>query len=279
MKKINIYAFADEASSAFDGQIEAMLRNGLQGVEVRGVDGSSVTGISIDKAKELKKKLDDNGLVAWSLGSPIGKINIGDSFDSHIEKFKHLLEISNILDSKNIRVFSFYMPKEEKPEIYKNEVIDRLGILLNLAKDTGIAVCHENEKAIYGDIPERCLDIHKALPELKGIFDPANFVQCGADTLAGWEMLKPYIHYMHIKDAKPDGSVVPAGYGAGNVETIVKKFIEAGGCDFTIEPHLAIFDGFAKLETPEDSAKFEFTYKDSNTAFDVACNSFKALIK
>lgn len=278
MNKINIYAFADEASRYIDGQIEAMKRNGLNGLEIRGVDGSTVTAISLEKAKEIKKKLDDNGLITWSIGSPIGKINIGDSFDGHIEKFKYLLEMADILDCKNIRMFSFYMPKDEKPEIYKNEVIDRLGILLDLAKDSGVAVCHENEKGIYGDIPERCLDLHKALPELKGIFDPANFVQCGADTLAGWEMLKPYIHYMHIKDAKIDGTVVPAGYGAGNVQEIAKKFIEAGGRDFTIEPHLAVFDGFAKLEKPDDNIA-EFTFDDSNVAFDTACNSFKALIK
>ena len=38
MEKIKIYAFADEADSSIDGQIKAMLRNDLHGLEIRGVD-------------------------------------------------------------------------------------------------------------------------------------------------------------------------------------------------------------------------------------------------
>ena len=62
MKNINIYAFADEASSQIDNQIIAMQRNGLSGLEIRGVDGENVSSISLEKAKEVKKKMDDAGL-------------------------------------------------------------------------------------------------------------------------------------------------------------------------------------------------------------------------
>ncbi len=71
-----IYAFADEASSSLVGQIAAMLRNHMQGLEIRGVDGQNVSDISIEKAREVKKRLADNGLATWSVGSPIGKIDI-----------------------------------------------------------------------------------------------------------------------------------------------------------------------------------------------------------
>ena len=47
MKNVNIYAFADEASPDIDGQIAAMKRNGLQGVEIRGVDGQTISDISL----------------------------------------------------------------------------------------------------------------------------------------------------------------------------------------------------------------------------------------
>ncbi|UKI35368.1 MAG: sugar phosphate isomerase/epimerase [Clostridiales bacterium] len=37
----------------------------------------------------------------------------------------------------------------------------------------------------------------------KGVFDPANFVQCGCVTYPNaWNLLKEHIVYMHIKDAK-----------------------------------------------------------------------------
>ena len=277
---INIYAFADEANPNIDGQVKAMKRNALQGLEVRNVDGVNVSDITLEKAKEVKTKLDANSLITWSIGSPIGKIDIeNDDFKAHLEKLKHTLEIANLLDSKNIRMFSFYMPEGKEISNYKNEVIDRLGQMYEIAKEYGVLLCHENEKGIYGDIPERCLELHKALPELKGIFDPANYVQCGVDTLKAWDMLKDYIYYMHIKDAKADGTVVPAGMGDGNVEKVVKYFIEIGGNSFTIEPHLTVFVGFSHLERKGEKSEIsEYGYPDSDTAFDAACNAYKRIL-
>ncbi len=278
MSDIRIYAFSDEASSDIDKQIKALLRNNLQGMEIRNVDGTNVSDITVEKAREVKNKLDANGLCVWSVGSPIGKISITDDFGKHLDKFKHTLEIAKTLDSHNIRLFSFYTPKRKNPDNYKNEVIDRLGQFCEVAKEYDIVLCHENEKGIYGDTAERCLEIHKALPDIKGVFDPANFVQCGANTLNAWDMLKDYVYYMHIKDALPSGFVVPAGKGAGNVKTIVQEYISLGGTSFTIEPHLIAFKGLKFLERIGEKRQLSYKYSDSDTAFDVACDSFRELI-
>ena len=280
MEKMRLFAFADEADKLVDGQIAAMKRNGLQGLEVRGVDGVNVSKITLDKAREVRQKLDDNGLVTWSIGSPIGKIKLEDDFDAHLDTLRHCLEVADILGAKNLRLFSFYMPKDEDPTPYKNEVIDRMGAFLDVARGSGVLLCHENEKGIYGDIATRCLELHQALPELGGIFDPANFVQCGQDTLAGWELLKEHIHYLHIKDALADGSVVPAGKGVGNVPYIVKEFIARGGNAATMEPHLKVFDGLKALEESGNTSVVGgiYRYPDANTAFDAACDAMKAIL-
>lgn len=281
MEGIKIFAFADEADKQVDGQIVAMKKNGLHGLEIRNVDGTNVSKISLEKAREVKQKMEDAGLVTWSIGSPIGKIKFGvDDFEKHLDVFKHVLDIANILEAENIRLFSFFMPKDEDPAVYKEEVLKRLHRFVEVAKGSGIALCHENEKGIYGDVAKRCLQIHKAVPELKAVFDPANFVQCGQDTLEAWEMLKPYVKYVHIKDALADGSVVPAGKGIGNVEKIVHNYIQDGGTVFTMEPHLKVFDGLQALEGDDDKSVVGqiYTYKSNEEAFDVACDTFKALL-
>jgi sugar phosphate isomerase/epimerase len=232
-----------------------MKRNALKGLEIRNVDGTNITDISLEKAREVRKQLDDNGLVTWSIGSPIGKQKIAKDFAPELERFKHTLELAHELGAGNIRLFSFFMPKEEDPAIYRNEVIDRMGQFIEAARGSGVFLCHENEKGIYGDIADRCLDLHQQLPELKGIFDPANFVQCHDDTIRGWSLLKNYIHYLHIKDALVSGDVVPAGHGAGNVAYIVKEFMAQGGEAMTVEPHLRIFDGLKALEEGAKLAK------------------------
>lgn len=281
MNNIKIYAFADEASPIIDKQITALKENGLQGLEIRNVDNVNVSEISNAKAKEVKKKLDDAGLTVWSIGSPIGKIDIEkDSFAVHTEKFRRTLEIAEILGAENIRLFSFFIPKGKNPVDYKQEVINRLGTFLDLANGTGITLCHENEKGIYGDIPERCLEIHKALPEMPAIFDPANYIQCGADTLKAWEIIKGFVKYLHIKDALPNGSVVPAGKGIGNLPFILDDFRKNGGKCVTIEPHLTVFSGLAALEKEGDKSVVGEVYRyPSNTlAFKAAADALKELI-
>lgn len=277
---MKLYAFADEASSMIDGQITAMKENGLDGLEIRNVDNVNVVDISDAKAKEVRKKLDEAELRVWTIGSPIGKIDIEKgSFEQHTERFKRSLEIAEILGADNVRLFSFFTPGDNRAD-YKDKVIERLGVFAEIAKGTGITLCHENEKGIYGDIPERCLEIHKALPEIKAIFDPANYVQCGVDTLKAWEMIKPYVKYLHIKDALADGNVVPAGKGVGNLKYILDDFKKNGGDSLTIEPHLTVFAGLKDLEKEGDKSVVGevYRYPSNKAAFAAAADALKELL-
>ena len=273
-------AFADESSTSFDGQMDALLRNGIPCMEMRFVDGRYFTQLTVQEAKEYQRRLADKGLGVWSMGSPIGKIGIHEDFEAHMELYKHTLELAGVFGAKNIRLFSFFMPKDEDPAIYRNLVLDRMAIFAQTAKEFGVYACHENEKGIYGDVASRCLEIHQAVPELKGVFDPANFVQCGQDTWEAWQMLNPYIYYLHIKDALADGQVVPAGKGIGNVLAIVEAFGKRGGGTMTLEPHLNAFIGLAGLEREGDTSVVGgLAFDSSEAAFDCAADSMKKIVE
>ena len=58
------------------------------------------------------------------------------------------------------------MPQDKAPSEFKNEVIDRLGTFTEIAEGSGITLCHENEKGIYGDNAER---LHSTLKKWKFI--------------------------------------------------------------------------------------------------------------
>ena len=224
----------------------------------------------------------DAGLCVWSIGSPIGKISLEDDFEKHMDLYKHTLEVSAVFEARAFRLFSFYMPKDETDfSKYKNEVIERMGRFAEEAKQYDIKICHENEKGIYGDIATRCLEIHKAIPELGGIFDPANFIQCKQDTLEAWDMLNPYVDYLHIKDANQSGTVVPAGKGIGHVGVILKKYYEMGGRDLTLEPHLRVFDGLKELEKDFNEKEIDgmIVYPTARAAFDAAVKALNGLIE
>ena len=265
--KYRLAAFADEAANDLTGQISAMKKNGVELLEIRGVDWENIADISADKAKEIQSRLSAEGLGVWSIGSPFGKIGINDDFDKHLDKFKYSLETAHILGAEHFRLFSFYGTSDIEP------VLERLMRFVDAAKGSGITLCHENEKGIYGDTADKCLMIHKALPQLRAVFDPANFIQCGQDTKSAWELLSPYVEYMHIKDALSDGSVVPAGKGAGELEYLISQY---RGKVLTVEPHLSVFEGFDSLENGEKT-KMSYCYPDSLTAFSAAVSALKEI--
>lgn len=272
-------AFADESSSELLGQIDALKRTGCEYLEIRGLPGGNFTTLTDCEAKEVLKALKDNGLKVWSLGSPIGKIPVDGDWEAHVEKYKRVLELAGILETQRIRLFSFFMPKDQDPAIYKNLVIDRMGVFAQLAKEAGVIACHENEKGIYGDVASRCLELMQAVPDLRAVFDPANFVQCGQETLSAWQMLKPYVDYLHIKDAEAGGKVVPAGYGAGNIAAIVKDYGLAGGKVMTLEPHLTQFVGLKDLEQEGDESEVGgIAFDSAEAAFDFAVKTLKDLV-
>lgn len=280
MENIRLYAFADEAGGKISEQIAAMKRNALSGVELRGTEYGNVSDLSLEHAKEIRDRLADEGLEIWSLGSPLGKIGIDAPFEPEIDKLKRTLDIADATGCRNIRMFSFYIPHEKDSAEFKNAALDRLHKMAEITKGSGVTLCHENEKGIYGENAENCRVILDEIPEIVGVFDPANFVQCGVDTLKAWELLKNKIKYLHIKDALADGRVVPAGCGIGNVAELVKAYIAQGGTAMTLEPHLTVFSGLSSLEREGERSQVGevYTYPDANTAFDAACDALKKLL-
>lgn len=247
-----ISGFADEIAADFETQLMGLSELGIRYIEVRGVSGKNISTLTKDELRETKRSLEHYGIQVSSIGSPIGKISLTDDFAAHLEMTKRIIETAHQLSSPYIRIFSFFMPKDEDPALHRSEVLDRLGAILELAEGSGLTILHENEKEIYGDNAERCLDLMTTLdkPYFGCAFDPANFVQCGVDVFPhAYELLKPHIRYLHIKDAMVDGKVVPAGLGIGKVKEVLKA-VKAEGYEgfLSLEPHLGDFAGFAALE-------------------------------
>ena len=277
MVNYKLCAFADEADKALAGQIRAMQENGIAYLEMRGVNGINVAKLTTTEAKAAAAELKAAGIKVWSLGSPAGKTPITDPFDFEKEQFKRLLETADITGAHAIRLFSFY-GTEGKDE-YFDEVCRRLSRFIEMAKEHDVVLCHENEKGIYGDTPERCVRLMEALPELRSVYDPANFLQCGVDTLTAWDALAPYVHYMHIKDCDPEGNIVPPGEGEGNIAALLSRYAKAGGEIVTLEPHLTEFVGLSDLEEEDDkSAVGGCQFASGREAFDYAIRSIKNII-
>lgn len=284
MSNFILSGFADEIDMDLKVQMDSLEKLNISYIEIRGVNGKCIVDYSLSEVKSIKKQLDERNFKISSIGSPIGKIPITAQFESHLDLSKHTIDIAHILDSKYIRLFSFFIPNGENPKKYRDEVMYRWSKFVDVSKGSHITLLHENEKRIYGDTPERCLDILKTMdsPFVKAVFDPANFIQCGVSTYPeAFNLLKNYVEYVHIKDALySNGSVVPCGKGDGNILKILSELYANNYNGFlSLEPHLGLFDGLEKLENSDLSSLRRSNFKLFKVAYNALMEILHALEK
>ncbi len=280
MAKYVLSAFADEVTPVFADQIKYAKKQGFKYLELRNMDETNISSITLEQAKEYKKQLDEAGLKVSAIGSPIGKIDITEDQTEHFELFRHTMDLADIFETKAIRIFSYFYPEGTDPHDYREQIMENLGKMLDEAEARGIILCHENEARIYGEKAPECADVMKQFGgRMKSVLDMGNFAFCHEDPMKGYEAVKDYIHYIHIKDAFDDGTIVKAGSGEGKVEEILALYdkVTDGEIILTLEPHLNKFTGLDKLSNMDD-IKVECIYENPEVAFDAGTAALREIL-
>ena len=271
--RISLSAFADEASASVAEQIEALQAERIPYIELRGLDGKNVADLTEQEAERYKKQLDEGGIAVWSIGSPLGKTDVREGIDAHMQKAEHVFRLAKIFGTQRVRVFSFFTQAYAQDE---QEVLAQLQRMQDLAEKNGVILCHENEKGIFGDNAARCRKILDRVRGMRCIFDPANFVQCGEDIGHALDLLEKDVDYYHIKDALyGGGEVVPAGKGDGMLMRVIAGIQK--DVTLTIEPHLTVFAGYAQIDSTE--LKHKYTYESARQAFAAAAEACREVLR
>jgi len=262
---IRLSAFADEISPDLDEQIAVLSSEKVHFLDLRSVWNTNVLDLSDQQVARIKETLDAQGIGVAAIGSPIGKVPIDSSFDEHLHHFERAIAVAQALQTPYIRIFSFYPPAAAKgdrndsgavnPAEYRDEVLRRLREMTARARAAGVILLHENEKDIYGDTITRCVDLLQACNDahFQAILDPANYIQCGQTPYPdAYEAIRPWLRYVHVKDARSDGSVVPAGEGVSHWPELLQR-LRADGYDgfLSLEPHLALAGQFQGFSGPD----------------------------
>ena len=277
---IRLSGFSDEAADSFKEQLDCMEELGLRYIELRNADGVSCGDFTPQQRKNIREMLQERGIQVSSIGSPIGKIEVGEPLEPHFECFRRVVELAQELQTPYIRMFSFFIPREKDPEDYRNFVLENLFRMKEYAEKENVILLHENEKDIYGDTSDRCRFLMEKLygPHFQAVFDFANFIQCKQDTWEAYEKMKPYIAYVHIKDAlMENGKVVPPGAGDGQLRKILGALKEEGYSGFfSMEPHLS---NFSALQYLEQNAQKRVTEMNEKEAWELALGCFRDILK
>ena len=247
--------FADEIADDLIVQLDTLQQLDIHHLELRGVWGKGVLALSDEEALAVRTALQERDMSVSAIGSPIGKIGIDDPFEPHLADFRRAVALAELFDCPYIRLFSFFVP-EGAADDYREPVMERMAALLDAAEGHPVVLLHENERHIYGDIPRRCHDLMVTLdsPQFRMTFDPANFVMCDVHPFSeGYELLKDYIDYVHIKDGLMAArQVVPAGQGEGEVRELLSALMARDYAGYlSLEPHLAQAGEFRGFSGPE----------------------------
>jgi sugar phosphate isomerase/epimerase len=285
--RVLLSALADESAFHLTAveQFSALAALGLEYYSLRFIDvGKGVKNVmklTLGEIQKIRHLEDEYGLNVASIASPIGKIKLADEPDGTTNAyvpFKQYLakdvakacELAHAFETKLIRGFSFYPPRNAKPEDFLEEAVDRIGRIAEACHRSDLTFGLEVEANLVGRTGQLLAEIHRRVnhPGLVLVFDAANLIVQGFSTgevWKQWEAMKPGLGWVHIKDyRKVSGKArgrhvdedhlanfVPADIGAGGhqriltdlrgmLPTLSKKLERRGipGVFVDLEPHV-----------------------------------------
>jgi sugar phosphate isomerase/epimerase len=236
--------FGDEIDPDPVVQLSVLQALGARHIEVRSAWDTNIVDMSADQLDRLAVLIGQRGMAVSAIASPVGKVDVAGDPDAELDRLGRAIVAAHRLESRYIRIFSFYRAGGVAVADIRDSVLSQLASFVELARRNDVILVHENEKNIYGDVPDRVRDLIESIGSdtLRVAWDNANFVQVGVRPFTdGYAMLRPYLEYLQVKDALADtGEVVPAGAGDGELLATVTALRDDGYQGFaSLEPHLA----------------------------------------
>lgn len=235
--------FGDEIDQDPVVQLSVLEALGAHHLELRGAWDTGVLDLDPLQRSELRRLLDERGFGVSAIASPLGKVSLDLPVEAELTRLATAIDLAHTFSTRYIRIFSFYQEGRD-PADMRDDVLVRLRAMTAVAEREEIVLLHENEKDIYGDTPERVLDIVESVgsEQLRVAWDSANFVQVGSRPFTdAYTALRPYLEYVQVKDAiAADGRVVAAGEGDGELVATLTALRDDGYQGFiSLEPHLS----------------------------------------
>lgn len=235
--------FGDEIDADPVVQLSVLEALGARHLELRGAWDTGVLDLDARQRETLRHLLDERGFEVSAIASPLGKVSLDLPVEAEVERLAIAIDVARAFSTRYIRMFSFWQEGRD-PGALRDDVLVRLRAMADVAEREDIVLLHENEKGIYGDTPERVLDLVESVGsgQLRLAWDSANFVQVGSRPFTdAYARLRPYVEYVQIKDAvAATGQVAAAGEGDGELVETLTALRDDGYQGFvSLEPHLS----------------------------------------
>lgn len=236
----------DEISQDFKTAAELAVKYGLDGVEIRSVWEKGPHELNDNDIHEIKSTLKETGLEVCGISSPFNKCSLDnpEEMKNNSELLMKTVKLAHSLGTNLIRGFTFWNKGSFEDDF--DRIVAGFGEALKLVEDEGITLALEFDPSVYASNACKLTKVIKAInsPYVKALWDPGNDIYDPDGEKPypdGYEMIKPYMVHMHLKDAKklPDGKVAGVPIGEGDVDYCghFRELIKSG------------YNGYVVLET------------------------------
>jgi 3-dehydroshikimate dehydratase len=225
----NFSALGSELAPDLETQLAILETENLRFIEIGTIDGKDVLDLSDAEMDKVQALLQERGIGVSAFASSIGKIPITAHFEPHLKRFERALEVGDWLGTSYIRIFGFVAPDNAGVEVvyndYRAEVARRLTALAEASQPYGLILLMENAPGTFADTGEHCADLIDEVgsPNLRSLFNPANFVKVGDDPLEVFPFLREQVNLLHLQDAGDNGEFTLIGAGRGKIKEVLRS--------------------------------------------------------
>lgn len=213
----------DEATQDIDEAAALAKQYGADGLELRTVFGKPLLELTEDEVAHIVKTLEGNDLVCCGLSTPLFKCTFEEA-DGQLEQLDDYIRLAQQVGTRRLRGFAFWLTDASLDEVMPT-IVEKLTAAAAKLRQAGMVLVLENEPTTYSTDAAAIARILQAvaLPEIRALWDPGNDVYGATGEIPfpdGYEVLKPYIDHVHIKDAKRDDKDEAVGvcFGEGAVD-------------------------------------------------------------
>lgn len=236
----------DEISQDFNSAVELALKYSLDGIEIRSVWDKGPHELDKNDTEAIRKVIKTTKLEVCGISAPFFKCDLDNEseYDCHMEILEKCIELAGQLETKFIRGFTFWNKGDFEENLEK--ITFRYEKPVKMLERAGMTLVLEMDPSVYASNASKVRRVIENInsPYVKALWDPGNEIFNTEDEVpypCGYDVIKPYMAHMHLKDAKrmENGKATSVPVGEGQVD--YKGQFKALIADK--------YDGFVVLET------------------------------
>jgi len=242
---IKLSVITDEVSQDLSRIVKFAVEHSFEGVEVRTLWNLRPNEL-LERAGDIRRELSNASLSVSAIASPVFKCNLRSDLEveEHLKILKRCIELAKALDTKIVRVFTFW--RSGSLDDLLEKILEKFMQAVDVASDEGVILAVENEPSTHVNNGRRLRQFLEAVGKpsvVRGVWDPGNDVwdpEGERPYPDGYSYVRGLFVHVHVKDGKrleTGHEFVPVGEGDVNWLEQVRALIRDG------------YNGYLSLET------------------------------